>query len=148
MKVVNCCIQLLTTDYQVVKQNKHHTFVTVLILTVVKMENVLSFDQLPNVVTMLVKEISELKSLLLKKSEQGLNEQSEKFLSIQEASQFLNLSVPTIYSKVSRNELPFMKRSKKLYFSSIDLMDYLKQGRKKSKEEIANEVAQYLARNK
>ena len=35
-----------------------------------------------------------------------------------------------------------------LYFSSIDLMDYLKQGRKKSKEEIANEVAQYLARNK
>jgi len=112
------------------------------------MENVLSFDQLPNVVTMLVKEISELKSLLLKKSEQGLNEQSEKFLSIQEASQFLNLSVPTIYSKVSRNELPFMKRSKKLYFSSIDLMDYLKQGRKKSNEETSNEVDQYLARKK
>jgi len=110
------------------------------------MENVLSFDQLPNVVTMLVKEISELKSLLLKKSEQGLNEQSEKFLSIQEASQFLNLSVPTIYSKVSRNELPFMKRSKKLYFSSIDLMDYLKQGRKKSNEETSNEVDQYLAK--
>ena len=112
------------------------------------MENVLSFDQLPNVVTMLVKEISELKSLLLKMSEQGLNEQSEKFLSIQEASQFLNLSVPTIYSKVSRNELPFMKRSKKLYFSSIDLMDYLKQGRKKSNEETSNEVDQYLARKK
>jgi len=93
-------------------------------------ENVLSFDQLPSVVAMLVKEISELKSLLLKMSEQGLNEKSEKLLSIQEASQFLNLSVPTIYSKVSRNELPFMKRSKKLYFSSIDLMDYLKQGRK------------------
>ena len=111
-------------------------------------ENVLSFDQLPNVVAMLVKEISELKSLFLKMSEQGLNEKSEKLLSIQEASQFLNLSVPTIYSKVSRNELPFMKRSKKLYFSSIDLMDYLKQGRKKSNEETSNEVDQYLARKK
>jgi excisionase family DNA binding protein len=60
-------------------------------------------------------------------------EQPEKLLNVQEAAQFLNLTVPTIYCKVSRGELPVMKRSKRLYFSSTELMEYIKEGRKKVK---------------
>lgn len=60
-------------------------------------------------------------------------EHSEKLLNVQEAAQFLNLTVPTIYSKVSRGELPVMKRSKRLYFSNTELMEYLKEGRKQVK---------------
>ena len=55
-------------------------------------------------------------------------EPPEQFLTVQEAAQFLNLTVPTIYSKVSKGELPVMKRSKRLYFSSTELMEYLKEG--------------------
>jgi excisionase family DNA binding protein len=72
------------------------------------------------------------------------NEQPEQFLSIQEASAFLNLTVPTLYSKVSKGELPVMKRSKRLYFSRTELMDYLKKGRKKSNSEIEAEAVEYL----
>ena len=72
-------------------------------------------------------------------------EAPEKFLTVQEAAQFLNLTVPTIYSKVSRGELPVMKRSKRLYFSSVELMDYLKGGRKKSNSEIEAEAETYLS---
>ena len=53
----------------------------------------------------------------------------ELLFNIQEAGNFLKLSVPTIYSKVSRKELPYMKRGKRLYFSKTDLMEFLKSGR-------------------
>lgn len=108
----------------------------------------LTFDQLPKAVTRLTNEVSELKSLILNKQEQTPTEQPEQLLTVQEAAQFLNLSVPTIYSKVSRNELPVMKRSKRLYFSSIDLMEYVKEGRKKSNAEIEQEAEAYLSNNK
>ena len=68
----------------------------------------------------------------------------EQFLTIQEAADFLNLSKATIYSKVSRNELPVMKRGKRLYFSRTELLNYLKAGRKKSNAEIEAEASSYL----
>lgn len=111
------------------------------------MEQNLTFDQLPNAVTMLTKEVSELKRLLTDKRDQ-VNEQPEQLLTIQEASKFLNLSVPTLYSKVSKNELPYMKRSKRLYFSSTELLNYLKQGRKKSTSEIEQEAEALLSNTK
>jgi excisionase family DNA binding protein len=56
-------------------------------------------------------------------------EQPEQLLIVQEAAQFLNLTVPTIYSKVSKGELPVMKRSKRLYFSKyLNLWSTLKRG--------------------
>ena len=112
------------------------------------MEQNLTFDQLPKAVTMLTKEVSELKRLLIEKQEQTPTEQPEQLLTVQEAAQFLNLTVPTIYSKVSKGELPVMKRSKRLYFSSTELMAYLKEGRKKSNAEIEQEAEAYLINNK
>jgi excisionase family DNA binding protein len=75
-------------------------------------------------------------------------EQPEQLLTVQEAAQFLSLAVPTIYSKVSKGELPVMKRSKRLYFSSTELMEYLKEGRKKSNAEIEQEAKAYLSNNR
>lgn len=112
------------------------------------MEQNLTFDQLPKAVTMLTKEVSELKRLLIEKQEQTPTEQPEQLLTVQEAAQFLNLTVPTMYSKVSKGELPVMKRSKRLYFSSTELMEYLKEGRKKSNAEIEAEAEAYLSNKK
>ena len=75
-------------------------------------------------------------------------DQPEQFLTIQEAAEFLSLSVPTLYSKVSKGELPVMKRSKRLYFSRTELLEYLKDGRKKSNAEIEQEAKAYLLNNK
>lgn len=112
------------------------------------MEQVLTFDQLPTAVAMLTQEVSELKQLLLNKSEQQPTEHPEQLLTVQEAAGFLNLTVPTIYSKVSKGELPVMKRSKRLYFSRTELLEYLKEGRKKSNAEIEAEASQYLNKKK
>lgn len=110
------------------------------------MEN-LTFDKLPEAVTMLTKEVSELKRLFIEKQDLP-TEQLEQLLTIQEAAEFLSLTVPTMYSKVSKGELPVMKRSKRLYFSRTELMEYLKDGRKKSNAEIEQEAKAYLSNNK
>jgi len=107
----------------------------------------LTFDQLPQAVTMLTKEVSELKRLLIEKQEQP-TDQPEQLLTIQEAAEFLSLAVPTMYSKVSKGELPVMKRSKRLYFSRTELLEYIKDGRKKSNAEIEQEAKAYLLNNK
>ena len=69
-------------------------------------------------------------------------------MTIQQAAEFLSLTVPTMYSKVSKGELPFMKRGKRLYFSRTELMEYIKEGRKKSNAEIEAEAKAYLSNNK
>ncbi|MGX1024751.1 helix-turn-helix domain-containing protein [Psychroflexus sp. MBR-150] len=99
----------------------------------------------------LITDISERVTANILKAVQNNNpttDQPEQLLTIQEAAQFLNLTVPTIYSKVSKGELPVMKRSKRLYFSSTELMEYLKEGRKKSNAEIEQEAEAYLSNNK
>lgn len=82
------------------------------------------------------------------RNEQPTTDQPEQLLTIQEAAEFLSLTVPTMYSKVSKREIPVMKRSKRLYFSRTELLDYLKDGRKKSNAEIEQEAKAYLSNNK
>ena len=82
------------------------------------------------------------------RNEQPTTDQPEQLLTIQEAAEFLCLTVPTMYSKVSKGELPVMKRSKRLYFSRTELLEYLKAGRKKSNAEIEQEAKAYLLNNK
>lgn len=75
-------------------------------------------------------------------------EQPEQFLNIQEAAEFMNLSVPTMYSKVSRSQIPVMKQGKRLYFSLKELTEYLRNGKKKTTAEIEAEADLYLSKNK
>jgi len=112
------------------------------------MERIFTFDQLPQQVANLTKEVGELKRLFLKTSEQISTTSSEQLLTVQEAAKFLNLTVPTIYSKVSKGELPVMKRSKRLYFSREELTNYVKQGRRKTNTEIASSADEYLTQKK
>lgn len=107
----------------------------------------ITFNDLPKAVTMLTKEVSELKRLLIEKQEPP-TEQTEQLLTVQGAAEFLGLTVPTIYSKCSRNEIPFMKRSKRLYFSSTELLEYIKEGRRKTNGEIEQETEAYLKTKK
>ena len=80
--------------------------------------------------------------------EQPKQTQQDELLTVQDTAEFLSLSVPTIYGLISKGELPVMKRSKRCYFSKSELMDYLKQGRKKTLAETASEADQYLKSKK
>lgn len=96
--------------------------------------------------------LGSIENLLLtlneKNVESNSNPEKEELLTVQEAAKFLSLSVPTIYSKVNKGELPVMKRSKRLYFSNYELMEYLKQGRIKTNSELDQEADSYLHKTK
>jgi excisionase family DNA binding protein len=109
----------------------------------------LTFDQLHQSVLMLSREIQELKRLLIENNNQAhTDDKQEDFLTVQEAAGLLRLSAFTIYSKVSLGQLPAMKRGKRLYFSRTELLDYVKDGRKKSNAEIEQEANAYLSNTK
>jgi excisionase family DNA binding protein len=111
------------------------------------MKQKLSFENLPSAVSQLNRKLDNIERLL-ERQEQQSTETPEQLLTVQEAARFLNLTVPTIYSKVSKGELPVMKRSKRLYFSSIQLMEYIKDGSKKSNAEIEAGAEAYLSNSK
>jgi excisionase family DNA binding protein len=89
-------------------------------------QNKISFEQMPEMLSLLLEKISTIEKLLLSGEYTDVNK--DKLLSIQEASKLLRLSVPTLYSKVSKKEIPYIKVSRKLYFSEATLMEFLKTG--------------------
>ena len=101
----------------------------------------ISFNDLPEAVEELTRKVDELYKIITNVQPQDTTEQ---FLTVDETAKFLNLSVPTIYSKVGRREIPFMKRGKRLYFARKDLETYLQGGRVKTVREIEDEADQYL----
>lgn len=107
----------------------------------------ITFENLPKAVSLLTNEVSEIKRLLLARCIEP-SEPPDQLYTISQAAEFLSLAVPTIYSMVSRGELPVMKRSKRLYFSRLELINYLKQGRKKTITEVVSEANQYLINKK
>jgi excisionase family DNA binding protein len=76
--------------------------------------------------------------------------QPDKLLTVREAAEFLGITVPTVYTKTSKGELPVCKPngSKRLYFSKQALVDYIKAGRKKTNSEIEAEADEYLLNKK
>lgn len=73
--------------------------------------------------------LSNIEGLLLsmKHDSKRPQEDPEKLMTIQQAAEFLSLTVPTLYTKISREKgFPFMKRGKRVYFLRKDLLKYLK----------------------
>ncbi|MFD0993207.1 helix-turn-helix domain-containing protein [Tenacibaculum geojense] len=110
----------------------------------------LSFEMLPQAVAILLNEVSELKGLLKKEKEtKPSQEPEEQFFNVQQTANFLGLTTATIYSKVSRNELPVMKRNGRLYFSKLELLAYLKEGKvNQENSSITDELEELFNLNK
>ena len=64
------------------------------------------------------------------------NENDIHYLTINEAAEYISLSLPTIYGMTSRKEIPHIKKGKRLYFIKKDLNEFLENGRNKTKYEI------------
>ncbi|AUC16838.1 hypothetical protein BTO06_17550 [Tenacibaculum sp. SZ-18] len=109
----------------------------------------ITFEMLPHAVAILLNEVSELKGLLSQEKENiPKHESSEQFFNVRQTANFLGLTSATIYSKVSRKELPFMKRNGRLYFSKQELLDYLKEGKVNHQDSVSDEVDELLSNNK
>lgn len=84
--------------------------------------------------------VNELLELILQ--DDNLNAIFKPFLDLEEACQYLGISKPTLYSKTSKNLIPYYKDGKKLYFSKKELDEWVleKSKRIKPKQEIRSEA--------
>lgn len=106
----------------------------------------LQFNDLPKAVSDLQKSIDEIRRILLDKSPTTSKELDE-LLTIEQASVLLNLSKATLYGYVHNSTIPVSKRGKRLYFSKLELLDWIKEGRRKTVSEIAQQATKRLQRN-
>jgi excisionase family DNA binding protein len=88
-----------------------------------------SLENLPQVVSELDQKVDRIERMLLLLIPQS---EPEQLLNITQAAEHLNLAVPTIYSLVSRGELPVNKKRKRLYFLKSELTDWIRSGRRKT----------------
>src|SRR5918996_893711 len=66
-----------------------------------------TFEQLPQAISLLHEKISHIEQVLLERQPQP---ETEQVFNISQATAYLNLSVATLYSKVSRQEIPVNKQ--------------------------------------
>ncbi len=101
-----------------------------------------TFDQIPKMMGRLLDKMEQIESLLKGISPQACT--ADELLTITEAAKMLNLSVATIYSKVNRNEIPVCKKGKKLYFSKVELTDWIYSGKIPTNEELIRKQKEKL----
>ena len=99
----------------------------------------ITFDKLPEAVARLFEKLNKIESLL---QEQGptSHPEADQFLTVPEAAAYLKFTIPTIYDKTQKGELPVCKRGGRLYFSKQELTDWLKGGSRKTNAEIKAEA--------
>jgi excisionase family DNA binding protein len=102
-----------------------------------------TFEQLPQAVSLLHEKINRIEQLLLEKQNP---QNADEMLDISQAAAFLNLTVSTVYCKVSSREIPVNKRGRRLYFYKSELEAWVKGGRKKTVAEIQQEAQGYVHR--
>lgn len=105
--------------------------------------NFTTIEQLPQAVNQLLNKLKEIEGLLLLKSNEP-HSKADELLTVQDTAKFLTLSVPTVYGLISRGAIPCMKRSKRVYFSKSELINYLQQGKKKTVSDFEAEADTYL----
>ena len=90
--------------------------------------------------------LSRIENLLLNLKPLAIENspEPETVLLIKQVAELIKLSVPTIYGYVSRREIPHYKKGKRLYFFKTEILDWIKEDRKKTHSEIAAEANTYL----
>jgi len=73
-------------------------------------------------------------------------EELDKPLTIDEAAILVKLKKPTLYSLVSQRAIPYSKPlgTKRLWFSRLELIEWMQSGRRKTKVEIEEQANTYL----
>ena len=100
-----------------------------------------TFEQLPQALSKLLAKVEGIEKLLQENSRPELKE--DVLLTIEQAAEFLKLSIPTIYSLVSKRKVPANKKGKRLYFSKDELTGWIKSGRMQTMSELEQIAKQY-----
>lgn len=105
----------------------------------------LTLETLPKAFTHLASEVSEIKRLLLEKSNEQPTE-IDRWFDLNELCIYHpdKPTKPTVYGWVNAGTIPVHKGGKKLRFLKSEIDNWLRQGRKKTLAETTKEAESYL----
>ncbi len=106
-------------------------------------KNEISFDNLPQAVAHLVNEVETIKSLVQNTQTPKIKKQRVP-IGIEEACKIIGKAKPTIYTLVRKRLLPCYKNGKKLYFFEDELLEWIKNGRRRTLQEIHSESESFV----
>ena len=106
---------------------------------------VLTFESLPSAVAELFGKLDAIERLLLQNSTQ-VHQEPDRWFDLVELCDYLpdKPSKQTVYLWVHSRTIPFHKRGKKLFFLKSEIDNWLKQGRKLTRAEIAAKADTYV----
>ena len=86
--------------------------------------------------------LSNIENLLLdlKHPENSKQPESDEFLNLDQVCGMLDLSKPTVYSLVSRREIPHTKRGGRLRFLKSEINAWITKSKRKTIAELADEI--------
>lgn len=113
-------------------------------------QNKFTFDQLPQLVAGMAKELEDLKFAVLSMQREQMSAQKGKQTSeaspyphvlcdVARAMEITHKSKSTIYQLVRSGAMPGMKRGKKLYFYEDELVRWIESGRKAAPTPMSHE---------
>ena len=97
--------------------------------------------------------LNELETLIFNQVRKALKESllasndpvKDELLTIESAADLLSVTVPTVYGYVHQRAIPCMKRRGRLYFSKVELLAWIRSGRRSTTDEIkANALASFV----
>ena len=105
----------------------------------------LTLEKLPQAISLLTEEVSEIKSLLLQQANAKPSE-TDCWFNLDELCEYLpdRPSKQTVYDWVHERNIPVHKGPKKLRFLKSEVDKWLHEGRKKTQVELAKEANSYL----
>lgn len=109
--------------------------------------NEISFENLPSAVAHLNNQVEELKELILRKESISIP-QKKTPIDIEKACEIIGKAKPTVYTLVRTRQIPCYKSGKKLYFFEDELLEWIRNGRRKTMVEIEAEAAKNFRRNR
>jgi len=116
-----------------------HPICTLTIKNCIMCTDEITFDKLPEAVAYLIKEITEIKEMVVCNQNQNPLPVKRIPIGIDDACRIISKAKPTVYALVRKRLLPCYKNGKKLYFFEDELLEWIEKGRKKTIHELARE---------
>lgn len=89
-----------------------------------------------------------LQKLLSSALSKNVQSEDHDILTFKEGCKFLNIAEATGYAKVSKREIPFLKKGKFIYFSKKQLTDWLHSGQRKTIEQLEDDARKIVSGSK
>ena len=102
--------------------------------------------KMENPFEIILEKLEHIQTAISKIEKSAADEQ--KFLNIDQVSDFIGLSKSTVYGLTHKRIIPHYKNGKRLYFNKLEIADWIASGKVETNEEVRMNIDEYLFKNR